>query len=215
MTRPADSRPAALVRAGSRHSPTLEFALRVGPEQVVERLLRGEGVEERRDGAWSAHEAGYDLQRTADGFTLTSDPGGPGAWRPGTRAICEGHLSPLPGGARLVVRFRLHPLTRSAFLFLALLALAMAGFQLAVAGPAAAALLLIPILVLTTILAADRSRLRRQQQALRSLIETTFTPLAQPHAAGPVDPFRLADEPPGDPVAPTRALAIADPPKPR
>jgi len=182
-------------RPGSRHSPSLVFDLRLPPEQVVARLLGEHGVLEREDGAWSAHEAGYDLQRVPGGFTLTSDPGGPGAWRPGTQAICEAQLEAIPGGSRMVVRFRLHPLTRSAFAFLALLALGMAGFQMVVAGPAAAALLLIPIVVLTTILAADRSRLRRQREALRSLIESTFTPLAQPQQAASMDPFRLAEMP--------------------
>jgi len=199
-------------RKGVRHPPSLVFKLRLPPEQVVARLLREDGVAEREDGAWSAREVGYDLQRVPDGFTLTSDPGGPGAWRPGTQAICEGHLEAIPGGTRLVVRFRLHPLTRNAFTFLALLALGMAGFQLVVAGPAAAALLLIPIAVLTTILAADRSRLRRQREALRSLIESTFTPLAQPRLAAPTDPFRLADVPAADHAARTRADADDAPP---
>ncbi|MBA3545549.1 MAG: hypothetical protein H0T76_03615 [Nannocystis sp.] len=200
-------------RVGIRHPPSLVFVLRLPPEQVVERLLGDPSVAERDDGAWSAREAGYDLQRVPEGFTLTSDPGGPGAWRPGTQAICEGHLEAIPGGSRLVVRFRLHPLTRNAFTFLALLALAMAGFQLIVAGPTAAALLLIPIAVLTTILAADRNRLRRQREALRSLVESTFTPLAQPQLAAPTDPFRLAEVPAGDHGARPRADAD-DPPRP-
>lgn len=199
-------------RPGARHSPSLVFVLRLPPEQVVARLLGERGVTEREDGVWSGREAGYDLQRVPGGFTLTSDPGGPGAWRPGTQAICEGRLAAIPGGSRLVVRFRLHPLTRSAFAFLALLALGMAGFQLVVAGPAAAALLLIPIAVLTTILAADRSRLRRQREALRSLIESTFTPLAQPQLAAPTDPFRLAEVPAADHAARPRADADLDPP---
>jgi hypothetical protein len=177
-------------RPRPRPSPNLVFDLCLPPEQVIARLLGEHGVLEREDGAWSAREAGYDLQRVPGGFTLTSDPG-----RPGTQAICEGRLAAIPGGSRLVVRFRLHPLTRSAFAFLALLALGMAGFQLVVAGPEAAALLLIPIVVLTMILAADRSRLRRQREALRSLIESTFTPLAQPRLAASTDPFRLTDVP--------------------
>ena len=182
-------------RPRPRPSPNLVFDLCLPPEQVIARLLGEHGVLEREDGAWSAREAGYDLQRVPGGFTLTSDPGGPGAWRPGTQAICEARLEAIPGGSRLVVRFRMHPLTRSAFAFLALLALGMAGFQLVVAGPEAAALLLIPIVVLTMILAADRSRLRRQREALRSLIESTFTPLAQPRLAASTDPFRLTDVP--------------------
>jgi len=192
-------------RPRPRHSPSLVFELRLPPEQVITRLLDEHNVQEREDGAWSAREAGYDLQRVPGGFTLTSDPGGPGAWRPGTQAICEAQLEAIPGGSRLMVRFRMHPLTRSAFTFLALLALGMAGFQLVVAGPAAAALLLIPIVVLTMILAADRSRLRRQREALRSLIESTFTPLAQPRLAASTDPFRLADVPAPERRAQARA----------
>ena len=136
-----------------------------------------------------------ELEPAAHGFTLTSEPGGPGAWRPGTRAICEATLTPIPGGAQLDVQFRLHPLTRGAFLFLALMGLAMVGFQLAVAGPVTAMLLLLPILVIATLLAADRTRLRRQQHALRGLIESTFTPLAQARLAASADPFRLGAGP--------------------
>lgn len=212
MTREPPDTAALAPRPGARHLPGLVFLLRLPPEQVISRLLAEHGVQEREDGAWSAREVGYDLQRIPGGFTLTSDPGGPGAWRPGTQAICEGQLEPVPGGSRLVVRFRLHPLTRSAFLFLALLALAMAGFQLVVAGPAAAALLLIPIAVLTTILAADRSRLRRQREALRSLIESTFTPLAQPQLTASTDPFRLADVPAADRAPRTGAKPREAPP---
>ncbi len=179
----------ALARRGA---PTLVFDLGITPEQVVPRLLAHPDVQDSDEQAAKPGEARYDLQRTATGFTLTSEPGGPGAWRPGSRAICEGQLIPLAGGVRLMVRFRLHPLTRGAFIFLAAIGLAMVGFQLAVAGPTTAAVLLLPILVVTAILAADRSGLRRQQQALRSLLESTFTPLAQPRVAAPDDPFRLA-----------------------
>lgn len=179
-------------------APPLEFALQIAPHEVVPRLLARPGVQEGHDDDAKPGEAGYDLQRTATGFTLTTDPGGPGAWRPGSQAICEAELAPIAGGTRLVVRFRLHPLTRGAFAFLALIGLAMVGFQLIVAGPTTAVVLLVPILVVTTILAADRSRLRRQQMALRSLIESTFTPLAQPRLAAPDDPFRIS-APPGRP----------------
>lgn len=185
-------RHALAVRGGPS---TLVYALAVPPAQVIARLLAREGVQESQEGVTSPGEVGFDLQRTPHGFTLTTDPGGPGAWRPGSRAICEADLAEIPGGARLVVRFRMHPLTRSAFIFLTVIGLAMAGFQLIVAGPATAAVLLVPILVVTTILAADRGRLRRQQAALRSLIESTCTPLAQPRAPAPEDPFRLTAVP--------------------
>jgi hypothetical protein len=174
-----------------RGAHTLVFALAIPPEQVVPRLLARDHVRERDGGAPLPADTSYDLERTVDGFTLTSDPGGPGAWRPGTRAICEGRLVPIAGGVELVVQFRLHPLTRGAFALLTVLGLAMVGFQLSVAGPTTAAVLLLPILALMAILAADRSGLRRQQESLRSLIESTFTPLAQPQLVAPDDPFRL------------------------
>jgi hypothetical protein len=197
MTREAgtgDPTTTALVARG--RAPSLVFALQIAPPEVVPRLLARPGVQEGHDGDAKPGEDGYDLQRTPTGFTLTADPGGPGAWRPGSQAICEGELVPIAGGTRLVVRFRLHPLTRGAFAFLAVIGLAMVGFQLIVAGPTTAAVLLVPILVVTAILAADRSRLRRQQMALRSLIESTFTPVAQPRDAPPDDPFRVL-APPG------------------
>ncbi len=175
-------------------SPTLVYALAVPPAQVITHLLAREGVRESQEGVSPPGEAGFDLQRTAQGFTLTAE-GGPGAWRPGSQAICEAELEAIPGGAGLVVRFRMHPLTRGAFIFLTVMGLAMLGFQWVVAGPTTAAVLLVPILVIATILAADRGRLRRQRAALRSLVESTCTPLAQPRAPALDDPFRLAPLP--------------------
>jgi hypothetical protein len=187
----ASERP--LARRGVPHH--LAFALTIPADQVVPRLLDRPDVRLRDEGAALPAEPSYELEPAAHGFTLTSEPGGPGAWRPGTRAICEATLTPIPGGAQLDVQFRLHPLTRGAFLFLALMGLAMVGFQLAVAGPVTAMLLLLPILVIAALLAADRTRLRRQQQALRGLIESTFTPLAQARLAASADPFRLGAGP--------------------
>lgn len=192
MTRDAGTGDPGTALVARGRASDLVFALQIAPTDVVPRLLARPGVREGHDGAVKPGEDGYDLERTRAGFTLTADPGGPGAWRPGSQAICEGELAPIAGGTRLVVRFRLHPLTRGAFAFLAVIGLAMVGFQLAVAGPVTAAVLLVPILVVTAILAADRSRLRRQQLALRSLIESTFTPIAQPRLAPPDDPFRVA-----------------------
>lgn len=177
----------------------LGFDLAIPVDQVVPRLLGRPDVRLRDEGAALPSEPIYELEPIPHGFTLISDPGGPGAWRPGTRAICEATLTSIPGGARLDVQFRLHPLTRTAFAFLAVMGLAMVGFQLVVAGPITAMLLLLPILVLATLLAADRTRLRRQQQALRALIESTFTPLAQPRLGATADPFRLGPAPPRRP----------------
>jgi len=185
-----------MASALARRGDHLAFALAIPLEQVMPHLLAQASVRLRDEGAALPAEPIYELEPTPHGFTLTSDPGGPGAWRPGTRAICEATLAPIAGGARLVVHFRLHPLTRGAFLFLALMGLAMVGFQLAVAGPTTAVALLLPILVVASLLAADRSRLRRQHQALRALIESTFTPLAQPRLAASDDPFRLSAPPP-------------------
>ncbi len=195
MSDPPSNLPARVAR---RDPHTLVYALRVDRDELITRLLAREGVHDSRDGVTSPGEVGYDLERTAHGFTLTTD-GGPGAWRPGSQAICEAELVPIPGGARLVVRFRMHPLTRGAFIFLAVIGLAMVGFQLAVAGPGTAALLLLPILVVAAFLAADRGRLHRQQAALRSLIESTCTPLAQPRAPASDDPFRLGSVPSSEP----------------
>lgn len=187
----------ALARRGAPHH--LAFALTIPADQVVARLLDRPDVRLRDEGAALPAEPCYELEPTARGFTLTSEPGGPGAWRPGTRAICEASVAVISGGAQLQVHFRLHPLTRGVFIFLGLIGLAMVGFQLVIAGPTTAMLLLLPILVVAALLAADRSRLRRQQQALRALIESTFTPLAQPRLAASADPFRLGPTPPRRP----------------
>lgn len=166
--------------------PVMEFAVSLAPDAVIGHLLaRPDVAEERGDG--HGRDPGYELQRTADGFTLISDPGD---WRPGSRAICEAHLAPIEGGARLLVRVRLHPLTRTAFAFVIALGLAMTAFQWFIAGPALALSMLGLFGIVVGLLAADRSHLRRQQRALRMLVESTFTPLALPHEPAAAGPFR-------------------------
>lgn len=180
----------ALTRA--RGPTTLEFAVSAGPTGILERFLASPEVIEPRAHTGHGADPGYALERTVDGFSLTADPG---AWRPGTRAICEVHLAPDDHGAHVLVRFRLHPLTRTAFAYIIALGLAMAAFQFAVAGAAMAATLLAPFLVIVGLLAADRSSLRRQQRALRMLVEATLIPIARPHEPAATAPFRReADE---------------------
>lgn len=172
------------------HGSALEFAVSAAPDQVAARFLARAGVEETGPLGDPAGDPDYTLQRTADGFTLTSDPG---SWRPGSRAICEAHVAPLDDldhGARVVVRFRLHPLTRTAFAYIIALGVLMTGFQLLVAGPAIAATVLVPFLVVVGLLAADRNNLRRQQRALRTLVEATLTPITLPHERALSGPFR-------------------------
>lgn len=66
----------------------------------------------------------------------------------------------------------------------------MAAFQLAIAGPVMAGTLLLPFLVIVGLFLADRSSLRRQQRALRMLVEATLTPIARPRQPGAAAPFR-------------------------
>lgn len=171
----------------ARAPTTLEFLVDAPPAAVVERFLASPEVVEPRAHTGHGADPGYALERTADGFSLTADPG---AWRPGTRAICEVHLGEDDDGARVVVRFRLHPLTRTAFAYIIGLGLAMAAFQFSIAGPVMAGTLLAPFLIIVGLLAADRSSLRRQQRALRMLVEATLTPIARPHERAAAAPFR-------------------------
>lgn len=167
-------------------SAVLDVAVTLAPGQLVERFTsRGDVERDPNSGHGSGHD--YALERTADGFTLTADPG---AWRPGTRAICEVHLAPIEGGARVHVRFRLHPLTRTAFAYVIALGLVMTVFQYVVAGPAIAATMLVPFLVLVGLLAADRTGLRRQQRSLRTVVEATLAPIAMPRERALAGPFR-------------------------
>lgn len=164
----------------------LELAVTAAPADVLERFASRADVErDPHSGHGSDHD--YALERTADGFTLTSDPG---AWRPGTRAICEVHLAPIEGGAQVHIRFRLHPLTRTAFAYIIALGLAMTAFQLVVAGPTIAATMLVPFLIIVGLLAADRTSLRSQQRALRSIVEATLAPIAMPQERALAGPFR-------------------------
>ncbi|MCY1006357.1 hypothetical protein OV079_12450 [Nannocystis pusilla] len=50
--------------------------------------------------------------------------------------------------------------------------------------------MLVPFLIVVGLLAADRSSLRRQQRALRMLVEATLTPIAVPHERARTAPFR-------------------------
>jgi hypothetical protein len=174
------------------HGSALEFAVAAAPADVAARFLAQRGVEESSPLGDLAGDPDYTLQRTADGFTLISDPG---SWRPGSRAICEAHVAPLDDGARVVVRFRLHPLTRTAFAYIIALGVLMTGFQLIVAGPAIAATVLVPFLIVVGLLAADRNNLRRQQRALRTLVEATLTPITLPHERALPGPFRRGSVP--------------------
>lgn len=184
---PALRRPGALARAPA----TLEFSVGVTPAGVVERFLAAPEVALLREHTGHGADPGYGLEPSPDGFRLTADPG---AWRPGTRAICEVHLTAQDDGARVVVRFRLHPLTRTAFAYIIALGLAMAAFQFAIGGPVMAGTLLVPFLIVVGLLAADRSSLRRQQRALRTLVEATLTPIARPHERALAAPFRGSNE---------------------
>jgi hypothetical protein len=181
----APRRPGAVAR--TRSPTTLEFTVSATPAAVIDRFLASPEVALLRAHTGHGADPGYALEPSDDGFHITADPG---AWRPGTRAICEVHLTPDADGARVVVRFRLHPLTRTAFAYIIALGLAMAAFQLAIAGPVVAGTLLIPFLIVISLLAADRSSLRRQQRALRMLVEATLTPIAVPHERAPAAPFR-------------------------
>ena len=167
-------------------SAVLDVTVTVAPEEVVTRFVSRADVErDPNSGHGSDHD--YAFEPTRDGFTLTSDPG---AWRPGTQAICEVHLTPADGGARVHVRFRLHPLTRTAFAYIIALGLAMTVFQYIVAGPSIAAAMLVPFLVVVGLLAADRTGLRRQQRALRTVVEATLAPIAMPRERALAGPFR-------------------------
>lgn len=177
----------------ARQAPALEFEVAAAPDEIAGRFLARAGVEESGPLGEPGGDPDYTLQRTADGFTLISDPG---SWRPGTRAIGEVHVAPLQdAGARVVVRLRLHPLTRTAFAYIIALGVLMTGFQLAIAGPAIAATVLVPFLIVVGLLAADRSNLRRQQRALRTLVEATLTPIALPHERALPGPFRRGSLP--------------------
>lgn len=167
-------------------SAVLDVAVTAAPEEVVERFTsRGDIERDPHSGHGGDHD--YAIERTADGFTLTSDPG---AWRPGTRAICEVHLAPIEGGAQVHIRFRLHPLTRTAFAYIIALGLVMTVFQYVVAGPTIAATMLVPFLVIVGLLAADRTGLRRQQRALRTVVEATLAPITMPQERALAGPFR-------------------------
>ena len=80
-------------------------------------------------------------------------------------------------------------------MYIIALGVLMTGFQLIVAGPAIAATVLVPFLIVVGLLAADHNNLRRQQRALRTLVEATLTPITLPHERALPGPFRRGSLP--------------------
>lgn len=170
-----------------RAPTTLEFAVAATPEAVIERFLARPDVVERRQDVGHGDDPAHVLERTAGGFVLTADPGVLLAF---PRVIGEVELVGTDAGARVLVRLREHPLRRVVLAYVTTIGLATIAFQLALARPAIAGTLLIPFLVIVALLVADRSGLRRQQRALRTVLESTLTPIALPQERAPDAPFR-------------------------
>ena len=178
----------------ARH-PAIRFALPLAPEAVVETLLGDARVSEARLstlGTLHGPGARFVLERGSDGhFTLAGRASEPGIWEPGAYVVLEGRVERFEAGvSELVLRFRLHPLTRAAYLVVALVAGLIIPLQLWTTGLLLGTAMMFPIVLAAMVIGLDSRRLRDQRVALQRLVEELLTPLALAREAAPACPFR-------------------------
>lgn len=174
--------------------PPICFALQLEPDRVADQLLAdGQVVEARLStlGTLRAPTARFVLERTAKGFMLAARASEPGVWEPGAYTVLEGRIARRSGGgSELILRFRLHPLTRAAYLMVAAVALLILPLQAWTTGLLLGSAMLFPIVVAAMVVGLDRRRLGQQRACLQRLVEQVFAPLALARQHGEWTPFR-------------------------
>ena len=187
--------PLARAQAEARHPP-LRFALPLGPERVVAELLADPRVAEAQLstlGTVQGRAPGtrFVLERHKHGFVLAGRASEPGVWEPGAYAVLDGHVTPRKGGgSELILRFRLHPLTRAAYLAVAGVALLIIPLQFWTTGLLLGTAMMFPIVLAAMVIGLDSRRLGDQRASLQRLVEEIFAPLALAREPGERCPFR-------------------------
>jgi hypothetical protein len=174
--------------------PPIRFALPLAADRVVEQLLADPRVAEARLstlGTVRGPSTRFVLERREQGFVLAGRASEPGVWEPGAYAVLEGRVARREGGgSELVLRFRLHPLTRAAYLTVAGVAGLIIPLQFWTTGILLGTAMMFPIVLAAMVVGLDSRRLGDQRASLQRLVEETFAPLAL--AREPVErcPFR-------------------------
>lgn len=192
-----------LARLEAKHPP-LRFALPIEPERVVAELLADPRVAEARLstlGTLRGPATHFVLERDhhgLPGFVIAGRASEPGVWEPGAYAVLDGRVaSRSGGGSELVMRFRLHPLTRAAYLSVAGIALLIIPLQFWTTGLLLGTAMMFPIVFAAMVIGLDSRRLGQQRACLQRLVEEVFAPIALAREPGERCPFRrgLAQSP--------------------
>ncbi|WP_146155772.1 hypothetical protein [Enhygromyxa salina] len=174
--------------------PPLRFALPLAPERVVAELLADKRVTEARLaslGTVRGPDTRFVLERGERGFILAGRASEPGVWEPGAYAVLEGRVERrAEGGSELVLRFRLHPLTRAGYLGVAGVALLIIPLQFWTTGLLLGTAMMFPVVLAAMVVGLDSRRLGDQRASLQRLVEEVFAPLALAREPGGVCPFR-------------------------
>jgi hypothetical protein len=185
--------PLARVGTKARHPP-LRFALPLGPERIVAELLADPRVAEARLstlGTLRGPGTRFVLERGEQGFVLAGRASEPGVWEPGAYAVLDGRIAQrLGGGSELILRFRLHPLTRAAYLSVISIALLIIPLQFWTTGLLLGTVMMFPIVLAAMVVGLDSRRLGDQRASLQRLVEEVFAPLALAREPGERCPFR-------------------------
>lgn len=196
---PLVSHPLARFEPEARH-PAIRFALPLTPERVIDRLLADPRVAEASLstlGTLRGPATRFVLERcdTANAgelrFLLAGRASEPGIWEPGAYAVLEGRVVPRSaGGSELSLRFRLHPLTRAAYLMVAAITLLIIPLQWWTTGLLLGSVLMFPIVIAAMVIGLDGRRLGQQRAVLQRLVEELFAPLALARESSERGPFR-------------------------
>lgn len=183
----------ALLESEGRR-PALRYSLALTPGQVVAHLLADERVTEARlSTLGTLHGPGpsFVLERSGDAFTLAGRASEPGVWEPGAYAVLCGRIERRPGGgSELVLRFRLHPLTRAAYLTVIAITGLLIPLQLWTTGLLLGTAMIFPVVVAAMVVGLDSRRLGAQRASLQRLVEERFGPLALARSPELGCPFR-------------------------
>jgi hypothetical protein len=187
------SHPLARLEPEARQPP-LRFALPLSPARVIEVLLADPRVTEARLstlGTVRGPDTRFVLERREGGFVLAGRASEPGIWEPGAYAVLEGRVSPLERGRSVLeLRFRLHPLTRAAYLTVAAVTLLILPLQFWTTGLLLGTAMMFPIVLAAMVVGLDSRRLGNQRANLQRLVEELFAPLALAREDRELCPFR-------------------------
>ncbi|HLT40652.1 MAG TPA: hypothetical protein VK034_30450 [Enhygromyxa sp.] len=181
----------------ARHPPIC-YLLPGDPERVLEVLLADDRVTAARLstlGSLRSPGIRFVLERIESDpqlrFILACPASEPGVWEPGAYAVLEGRVAPRPGGgSELILRFRLHPLTRAAYLTVLVIAALIIPLQMWTTGLLLGTVMMFPIVLAAAVIGLDSRRLGHQRAQLQRLVEEVFEPLALAREPGERGPFR-------------------------